>query len=203
MSYTEPRFQPPDKTYSGYIFDCDGTLVDTMPLHFEAWKAALAEAKAPFPFNWELFVSRAGMSIEQTVRELSAQFDYDLDPNHTARQQRMFYSELAAQVEPVVEVVAFAEALRKAGKPLAVASGSERLAVEFVLSKVGILDWFDAVLTPEHVTRGKPHPDMFLLAASRIRCVPSECLVIEDGEMGFEAARRAQMDFVVVQSRRR
>lgn len=198
MTEPLPRFVAPAREYSGYVFDCDGTLVDTMPLHHQAWIHALGQAGAPFEFPWELFVSRAGMSLEQTARELGEQFGFTLDAVAVAATQRQVYDELALGVQPVREVVEFARALFLAGKPLAVASGSERASVENALRRVGILEWFRAILTPADVRQGKPAPDMFLLAAELLGQKPSDCLVVEDGEMGFEAARRASMDFVVV-----
>jgi HAD superfamily hydrolase (TIGR01509 family) len=192
------RFTPPVRPYSAYIFDCDGTLIDTMPLHHQAWKEALWNAGARFDFTWDVFVRRAGMTIEQTVRELSKQFDVALDPIQVTAAQRAAYTRLEPQIQPIAEVVAFADDLKRDGRPLAVASGSNRESVERALRAVGIWDWFKTVVTPEAVERGKPHPDMFLLAAARLGARPSDCLVIEDGEMGFEAARRAQMDFAVV-----
>jgi HAD superfamily hydrolase (TIGR01509 family) len=202
MARQNPRFTQPSREYSAYIFDCDGTLVDTMPLHFEAWTEALQAAGAPFEFHWDLFVSRAGMSLEQTARELGLQFDYELDALAVAAHQRELYARLAEGAQPVHEVVEFAKELMRRGKPLAVASGSDRETVCLVLSKIGIVDWFEAILTPEDVERGKPHPDMFLLAAARLTHPAEDCLVIEDGEMGFEAARRANMDYCIVRGPR-
>jgi HAD superfamily hydrolase (TIGR01509 family) len=192
------RFAPPQKSYAGYVFDCDGTLVDTMPLHYAAWVEALARARAGIDFTWDLFVSRAGMSLEQTVRELAEQFAVPLDPVSVVADQRRVYQDVAQKVEPVTEVVAFAESLHRAGLPLAVASGSEKQAVVRALQQVGVLHWFRCVLSPSDVERGKPFPDMFLLAATKLGKSPETCLVIEDGEMGIEAARRAGMDYAVV-----
>src|SRR5690606_32499419 len=93
MAPTLPRrISPPERLFSGYIFDCDGTLADTMPLHHLAWQRALAEQGATFSFDWDLFVSRAGMTLEQTVVELAAQFSVPLDPVATARAQRLHYA---------------------------------------------------------------------------------------------------------------
>src|SRR5262245_28174270 len=147
MSRPEPRFKPPTQTYAGYIFDCDGTLADTMPLHFEAWTRALERARASFSFTWELFVSRAGMTLRQKAGELSAPFGVDLSARQLADDQRRFYADLAERVEPVHDVVAFARSLHLAGAPLAVASGSERRVVDAVLQKLGILGLFSAIVT--------------------------------------------------------
>lgn len=193
------RFVPPaDLTpYSAFIFDCDGTLADTMPLHFKAWQTALSHGGASFLFTWELFVSRAGMSMEQTVVELSQQFSVTLDAQMIADHQRATFISMEATVKPIDDVLRFARRVAQ-DFPVAVASGSSRPSVERTLSLIGARELFDVVITPEDVHYGKPHPDMFLLAAERLSVPAKRCLVLEDGELGFEAARRAQMDYCVV-----
>lgn len=190
-------FSPPQRSYAGYIFDCDGTLADTMPLHHRAWQRALAENGATFPFPWDLFVSRAGMTLEQTVIELSREFAVSLDPARVAAAQRRHFAALEGEMRPIADVVAFAQQVART-HPLSVASGSLRATVDRTLRRLGLLELFPIVITPEDVQRGKPEPDMFLLAAERMGVAPAECLVFEDGEMGIEAARRAGMDVVRV-----
>lgn len=194
---TQVRFSPPARRYAGYIFDCDGTLADTMPLHHRAWREALAAAGARFEFTWELFVSRAGMSLEKTVAELSAEFAIALDPTLVAAQHRSIYRRLEAEVRAVPGVLEFAREVASFA-PVAVASGSIRLHVQRSLSLIGAGELFPIIITPEDVTNGKPDPEMFLLAAERMGVAPGECLVLEDGELGFEGARRAGMDYAVV-----
>lgn len=190
-------FAPPERRFGGYIFDCDGTLADTMPLHHRAWQRALTENGAGFTFDWDLFVSRAGMTLEQTVVELAAQFEVALDPISTARAQRLHYARLESRMQPIADVVDFARfAARHA--PISVASGSPRPLVERTLTRIGVRDLFEVIVTPEDVERGKPAPDLFLLAAERMGVPPASCVVFEDGEMGFEAARKAGMALVRV-----
>jgi HAD superfamily hydrolase (TIGR01509 family) len=195
----DPRFVPPTdlSPYSAFIFDCDGTLADTMPLHFKAWQAALSQGGASFHFTWELFVSRAGMSMEQTVVELSQQFSVTLNAQMIADHQRAIFLSMETTVKPIDEVLRFARRIAQKF-PVAVASGSSRSSVERTLSQIGARELFDVLITPEDVQYGKPHPDMFLLAAQRLSVPPQRRLVLEDGELGFEAARRAQMDYCVV-----
>jgi HAD superfamily hydrolase (TIGR01509 family) len=196
---TKIRFAPPTRRYAGYIFDCDGTLADTMPLHHSAWKQALAAAGARFDFTWDIFVSRAGMSLERTVAELSVQFDAPLDPSVVAAQHRAIYHALEVEVQAVPGVLEFAREVA-AFAPVAVASGSIRLHVQRSLTLIGAGDLFPVIITPEDVTHGKPDPEMFLLAAERMGVPPTECLVLEDGELGIEGARRAGMDYAIVLS---
>lgn len=190
-------FSPPTGNYAGYIFDCDGTLADTMPLHHTAWQNALAENGAAFSFDWDLFTSRAGMTLEQTAIELAAQFGVALDPIAVARAQRRHYAALESSVRPISDVVEFVHSVART-HPISVASGSPREAVERTLERIGLRKLFGILVTPEDVLRGKPEPDMFLLAAERMGVPPTRCVVFEDGEMGIEAARRAQMAVVRV-----
>jgi HAD superfamily hydrolase (TIGR01509 family) len=190
-------FAPPDRTYGGYIFDCDGTLADTMTLHHKAWREALVQAGARFEFDWELFMSRAGMSLELTVSELAEQFSIELDAIVVAQTQRRIFGELEGTVQPIEDVVRFARDVART-RPVSVASGSQRKTVERTLSRIGARDLFEIIITPEDVTRGKPDPEMFLLAAERMRVAPRDCLVFEDAELGLEAARRAGMSAVRV-----
>ncbi len=195
-----PRFNSPENLsrYRGFIFDCDGTLIDSMPLHFSAWKEALSAAGARFEFTWTEFLSRAGMSLDQTVAELEVKFGERLDRQTVAQVKRRAYALRQHEIPPIVEVVEFARALH-GHFPLAVATGSRRAEVETTLERLGLLSLFETIVTPSDVARGKPEPDMFLLAAERIQVAPEACLVLEDGESGLEAARRARMDYVVVQ----
>jgi HAD superfamily hydrolase (TIGR01509 family) len=193
------RFTPPNNLehYDAFIFDCDGTLADTMPAHFIAWRRALAEGGLTLEFGWSLFVSRAGMSMESTVLELGAQFAQGLDANQISLRQRAIFHELSERIEPISEVCDFARSLF--GKhPIAVASGSSRKSVERTLTAISVRDLFEVIVTPEDVEHGKPSPDSFLLAAKKLGVDPERCLVIEDAELGFEAARRAGMDYAVV-----
>jgi beta-phosphoglucomutase-like phosphatase (HAD superfamily) len=194
---TTLRFEPPSRRYAGYIFDCDGTLADTMPLHYRAWQQALTSAGARFEFTWELFVSRAGMSLERTVLELSQQFSIPLDSSVIAGEHRAIYRVLETNVRAVPGVLEFAREVATFA-PISVASGSIRPNVLRSLEQIGAKDLFPIIVTPEDVTHGKPDPEMFLLAAQKMGVEPRECLVLEDGLLGIEAARRAGMDYAVV-----
>jgi len=193
------RFVPPTRDYAGYIFDCDGTLVDSMPLHFRAWRRAFEHHGASFAFDWELFTSRAGMPLEQTVEALNLQFSTRLDPEQVVSLQLATYRSLLASVTAIEPVVAFARKVALHA-PLSVASGGHRDEVEASLRNVGIFELFCCIVTGHDVKHGKPDPEILLRCAEGMGVLPKECLVIEDGILGIEAARRAGMDCVKVET---
>jgi HAD superfamily hydrolase (TIGR01509 family) len=192
-------FSLPERQYSAFIFDCDGTLADTMPVHQIAWLYALRKHGARFEFGWDLFMSRAGKTLELTVTELNEQFGSTLDPLRVAADQRAHFDTLAANVVPLENVVEFARARARAGCPMSVASGGDALTVNRTLRTIGVADLFSVVVTAEEVLHGKPAPDLFLLAAKRMGVAPEQCLVFEDSQLGILAAERAGMGAVLVQ----
>jgi HAD superfamily hydrolase (TIGR01509 family) len=193
------RFVAPTRGYAGYIFDCDGTLVESMPLHFRAWRAAFRQHGASFDFDWPLFVSRAGMPLEQTVEALNVQFATALDPRQVVAAQLATYRTLLAQVTAIEPVVAFARQVAREAR-VAVASGGQRPEVESSLRSIGILDLFSVIVAGDEVKHGKPDPEILLRCADGMGVAPKDCLVIEDAELGIEAARRAGMDWVRVEA---
>src|SRR4051812_36121764 len=161
-----------------------------MVVHHRAWLAALTAHGATFDFSWDLFTSRAGMTLPNTVRELNSQFGLALDPDAVTTSQRLEYERYLPTVQPIAEVVELA--LRVAAfRPVSVASGGERKVVQRTLELIGLGKTFPVVVTAEDVTHGKPAPDMFLLAAERMGVSPTECVVFEDSVLGLEAAKRA------------
>jgi HAD superfamily hydrolase (TIGR01509 family) len=188
----------PPGDFGALIFDCDGTLADSMPLYHRAWRAALAANGATFDFNWEIFVSRAGVSTEGTVTALNQEFGTTLDAARVEELQLAEYSRLVGEVQPFPEVVAIARA--HLGKlPMAVASGGTRRFVERTLELIGVRELFEAVVVAADVPRGKPHPDIFLHAAKLLAVSPERCLVFEDGRPGIVAAEAAGMQTVFVE----
>jgi HAD superfamily hydrolase (TIGR01509 family) len=188
----------PSGDFAALIFDCDGTLADSMPLYHRAWRAALAANGATFDFTWEIFVSRAGVSTEGTVTALNEEFGTSLDAARVEELQFAEYTRLVETVKPFPEVVAIAR--EHVGKlPMAVASGGARHLVERTLDLIGVRDLFDAVVVAADVPRGKPHPDIFLHAAKLIGVAPERCLVFEDGRPGMIAAEAAGMRAVFVE----
>lgn len=189
----------PDQPFAGYIFDCDGTIADTMPLHFQAWDRAMKELGGVFPED--LFYAWGGKPTLQIVEELNAMYNLTLDPNRTVDIKERYYHDLIPQVLPIEPVVRLVKQFHGMA-PMAVASGGYREIVIATLRALDLEHYFDAIVGAEDVPRGKPHPDPFLEAARRLGVEPSQCLVFEDSPLGIEAAQRAGMLAVLVPSPR-
>ena len=187
----------PQSGYHALIFDLDGTVVNSMPAHFEAWCRALAENGAPSVFPEEVFYAMGGLPTRDIVAVLNSEQGLDLDPDAISLAKRHHFLDCLDQVTLVDEVIDFARA--NAGKvPMAIASGGSRLVVERTLKALEIADLFDEVLTADDVRHGKPAPDIFLEAAERLDVAPESCVVFEDAPAGIEAARSAGMEVVLV-----
>jgi HAD superfamily hydrolase (TIGR01509 family) len=187
--HTQPWIAPPGTT--GLIFDCDGTLADTMPAHYKAWLAMLGRFGIPFPET--RFYAMGGMPTASIIRILAGEVGVvvtDVDAMVLEKEQ-LFLAHLDA-VTPIQPVISIAAAHR--GKlPIAVASGGYRDTITRTLDRLAIRDWFNAMVTAEDTTRHKPDPDVFLEAARRLNVEAAKCVVFEDTDIGLEAARRAGM----------
>jgi len=179
----------------GIIFDCDGTLADTMPLHWRAWQVIASRHRFRFPR--ERFYALGGVPSRDILKMLSTEQGVPLDWLAVAREKEAEYLPLIAQVEPINTVVGVAR--DHYGRiPLAVASGGTRRVITQVLEHLHILALFDAIVTSEDVTRQKPAPDIFLEAARRIGVPPHLCRAYEDTDLGMTAIRAAGMEAVDV-----
>lgn len=189
----------PNDGYDAVIFDCDGTLVDSMSAHFEAWCDALALYGAKGIFKEDVFFAMGGRPTRDIVVEINDEYDLHLDPLAVADAKREAFLRRIKSVELISEISNFAESLR-GKKPMAVASGGSRVVVEKTLAQVGISDWFDEVVTADDVKEGKPAPDVYLKAAKLLDVEPARCLVLEDAPSGILAAQRAGMQVIAVPS---
>ena len=179
----------------GIIFDCDGTLTDSMPVHYLSWKQAF-DAHG-IEFTEQRFYAMGGMPSDKIVATMGAEHGKRLDADEVAHEKETNFVELLHQVPPLEAVVQIAK--REKGKrKIAVASGGFRWVIDKQLAHIGLSDWFDAIVTAEDTERHKPEPDVFLEAARRLGVPPEQCLVFEDSELGLEAARRAGMDAIDV-----
>lgn len=187
----------PDRTFAAYIFDCDGTLVDSMPVHYVCWVEALRLNGATFPFTEDEFYHYAGIREQDTVIILNQQHGTNVDPDAVAETKADMFKKRVHEIQRVHPVASFAESLHGRA-PMAVASGSEAPIVHACLRNTELFHLFQTIITPANVKRGKPAPDMFLLAAEQMGVKPEDCLVFEDGRSGIEAAKAAGMESVFI-----
>jgi HAD superfamily hydrolase (TIGR01509 family) len=188
-------FTPPEKRYAGYIFDCDGTLADSMPLHYRAWADTVEKYGGQMPED--LFYALGGWPSDKMVEFLNDRFGTSLDPEIVAFEKEHLYVERIDTIQPIREVADFAREVAAFAK-VSVASGGVLPVVTRTLETIGFKGFFPVIVTTEQVKRGKPFPDMFLEAARRMSVQPSDCLVLEDSTAGFEAAKAAGMDYIKV-----
>ncbi|MBI3884189.1 MAG: HAD family phosphatase [Opitutae bacterium] len=194
------KLEIPEGDFAGYIFDVDGTLVDTMPLHFRAWDLAMRRAGLRQALDEDLFYSYAGVPTLRVAELLVLHYGLNADAGRIFHEKEQLFTELQPEIRLIEPVVEFARGVA-AKAPVSVASGGPRLIVRETLRRMGLAELFPVVVTPEDVTHGKPSPEMFLLAAARMGVAPEQCLVFEDGAPGFQAAAAAGMQWVVVPSR--
>lgn len=187
----------PQDGFEAVIFDCDGTLVNSMPAHFESWCEALSMYGAAGIFQEDVFFAMGGRPTRDIVVELNDEYDLKLDPEAVAFAKREAFLRKLGDVGFIEEVAEYARSLR--GKvPLAVASGGSRYVVEKTLRLLDCSDWFDEVVTADDVENGKPEPDIFLHAAKLLGVRPEACLVLEDAPPGVAAAQAAGMSVVTI-----
>jgi beta-phosphoglucomutase-like phosphatase (HAD superfamily) len=179
-----------DPRAKGLIFDIDGTICDTMPVHFIAWRETAAEHG--IDFTPELFLEVTGIPALQTSQYLKAKFKGDFDEIvFTRRKEERFEQNMhkAKPIGPVVKVIRE----NKGKLPMACGTGGSQYLAWKTLEIAGVRDCFEHVVAAEDVVNHKPFPDTFLKAAELIGVKPSDCQVFEDGQLGLDAAERAGM----------
>jgi HAD superfamily hydrolase (TIGR01509 family) len=177
------------------IFDLDGTLADTMPVHYRAWQEVAGRHRLVFPET--RFYALGGVPTVKIAATLIAEQGLSLDPAVICHEKEEAVLRRFHEIRPIPAVVELARQHRATGK-IAIASGGGRVMVERTLHQLGLHDWFPVVVTAEDTVRHKPEPDVFLEAARQLGVAPGDCTVYEDTELGLEAARRAGMHGVDV-----
>ena len=189
------KLKLPAGSFRAYLFDCDGTIADSMPLHYLAWKQALGEWNCEF--DEKLFYAWGGMPVAEIISSLNQRHGLKMPVQTVAGRKENLYYELLPQLKAVPEVLEHIE--EGHGRiPFAVVSGSTRESVAASLASLHLLDRFETLVCAGDYQESKPDPEGFLLAAARLGVVPESCLVFEDTEMGIQAARAAGMASVKV-----
>lgn len=185
----------PAGLFSAYLFDCDGTIADSMPLHYVAWTKALAEWNCTF--DEKLFYDWGGTPTDEIIARLNVQQGLKMPVQRVSARKEDLYWELLPQLKAVPEVVEHIEA-QHGRIPFAVVSGSTRESVKASLVSLKLLDRFDELVCAGDYEKSKPDPEAFLLAAARLGVAPESCLVFEDTDLGIQAAKAAGMASVKV-----
>jgi HAD superfamily hydrolase (TIGR01509 family) len=189
------KIELPPVTFKAYLFDCDGTIADSMPLHYIAWSKALSEWNCIF--SEELFYAWGGMPVADIISTLNVKHGLHMPVEDVALRKEQLYFEILPQLKAVPEVLEHIEA-RHGQIPFAVVSGSTRDSVTASLEALQLLDRFDTMVCAGDYTRSKPDPEPFLVAAQRLGIAPPDCLVFEDTDMGIQAATAAGMASVKI-----
>ena len=177
----------------GLIFDCDGTLVDTMPIHFKAW--SITTKKYGLIFPEDRFYALGGVSPFEVLRILSSEQGIKIDFEGVTREKESLYMQLISEAKEIPEVMEIVRA-NYGKKPMAVASGGTSETVVGILNHCSIQQYFDIIVTSEDVENPKPAPDTFLEAARRMNVAPEKCQAYEDADMGIKAIIAAGMEAI-------
>lgn len=196
------NIQLPTEDFEGYIFDLDGTLIHSMPVHYRAWDAAMQKAGIGETLDEELFYSLGGVPTPLVAVKLGEHYGIRVDGEDVARYKEELYMDLMHSVELIEPVVGFARRMAET-KPVAIATGGGPEVAVPTVEALGLDDIFKIIITPADVApgRGKPAPDMFLEAARRLGVNPVRCVVFEDAAPGVQGAKAAGMAVVEVPSR--
>jgi HAD superfamily hydrolase (TIGR01509 family) len=189
------RLNLPPGIFKAYLFDCDGTVADSMPLHYVAWSRALAEWNCEF--SEALFYAWGGMPVAEIISTLNEKYGLNMPVERVARRKEDLYFEVLPQLKPVPEVLEHIQASYGRIR-FAVVSGSTRDSVTASLEMLKLLDRFETFVCAGDYKRSKPDPEPFLVAATRLGVEPDHCLVFEDTEMGIQAATAAGMASVKI-----
>ena len=177
------------------LFDCDGTLVDSMPIHVEAWHETMLDRGIALP---EGFIDhRAGMTATAIAHSINVEFGVEFDLQAIADEKEARYEARMHEVEPIDAVLATARAYHSR-LAMAVVSGSMRRLVIASLETIGAIDLFSVFVTSDDPVAPKPSPEIFLEAARQLSVAPNKCHVFEDGDAGIVGAREAGMTWTDV-----
>ena len=182
------------------IFDLDGTIADSMPLHIEAWKEMGAYYGAEV--TDEMINRFAGSPTSKVIATLNELYDWNIDVEGGAFMKSDLFSkkldtiDRIAPLEPMWEIAK----IYKNKKPICIGTGSGKVNASKTIKLMGAHDFFDVVVTASDVSNHKPHPETFLISAQKTGTYPAKCLVFEDGQLGIDAALAGGMNALFIPS---
>ncbi len=183
------------KKYDGFVFDLDGTLVDSMPLHLAGWEHAAAIYGFRYDKTW--FYNLGGVPSRKIAKLVADTQNVTLDIDAVTKTKSDYYQTVIMKATAFPFMKELVATLAR-HRPLAIGTGSMRANVEIVLAGCGLTPYFEVITAADDVVHHKPNPDTFLLSAAKIDVKPSHCLVFEDTEIGLQAAQQAHMDCVLI-----
>jgi len=177
------------------IFDLDGTIVDSMPAHYIAWREALRNEN--IEFTPDLFLQFAGVTNYRIIEKLNGMFGKSMDPVKKSEEKENIFLKTISRtrvVEPVADIIRQYHGIL----PMSVGTGGHRAVAEKTLKVTGMDYFFDIMVTADDITHPKPHPETFLKCVAQMDIAPEYCQVFEDGTPGIKAAEDAGMKVVDV-----
>ncbi len=172
------------------IFDLDGTLSNSLPVHMATWNK-VGEVYG-FKFDPQIMVEMTGRATIEFAHRIVEQYNLSVDPEEIVKLKQQSFRDSAQLLEPVREIISVVK--KYYGRlPMAVGTGASRKSTEVQLNELGIAKYFNVIVTANDVTRHKPNPDTFLKCAELMGVTPEKCQVFEDGDLGIEAAKKAGM----------
>ncbi len=179
------------------IFDMDGVLADTGPIHFDSWVKMANEIG--YHFNKELFKKTFGVQSPTIVRKLVGdRIEQELVEKWAALKEQYYREMVKGKLKPLPGVKQIIQELKSFGFKLVVGTSAPRENVELLINALQLKEDFDVLITAAEVKNGKPAPDVFLISAEKLKIEPKNCLVIEDAPVGIKAAKRAGMKSIAL-----
>ncbi|XGW48140.1 beta-phosphoglucomutase family hydrolase [Haemophilus influenzae] len=185
--------------YEGLIFDMDGTLIDTMPVHAQAW--TMVGERFGYEFDCQIMYNLGGATVKTIAGEMMKAANMPLDriEDVLAAKRELSYQLIPTQSKllPTFEIVKYFHQK----KPMALGSRSHRKIIDMLMDTLAIAPYFSAIVSADDVKEHKPHPETFLRCAELIQANPSRCIVFEDADLGVQAGLNAGMDVFDVRTR--